>query len=591
MDGESQNARDTRIESLWRTLDTKKEGQIDINGLRKGLKKMDHPLKNADALLHDVLEAVDTSGDGQIQFNGMAGVCAFLHQLIRATIEFRVFVEHTEKELWQLFESIDRNHDGTLDKGELRAAFARAGLTISNAKLDKFFDEVDTNHDGQISFAEWRNFLLFIPAGVPNLGAVLSYYSATGTVNAEGDVHINASLEGIGEKRHSFAPALYTWKTAKESSWFDHQPSPSSMNEAPIVLLALHSAIFLSLPTGLDGLMDSFGGADHQVEESILTLYIRSSGYFLAGGLAGMISRTATAPLDRLKVYLIAQTSNKKAALDAAKSGSALEAASHLGKPLIDATKDLWAAGGIRNLFAGNGLNVVKVMPESAIKFGAYEASKRALAKIEGHNDPRHLHSWSQFLAGGIGGVVSQCVVYPLDTLKFRMQCETVSGGIRGNALIAQTAQKMWSSTGFRAYYRGLPMGLAGMFPYSAIDLFVFENLKNLILGRRAKANRCHEEDVKLNNIETGCIGMFSGGVSATTVYPMNLIRTRLQAQGTVLHPPVYGGIWDVTKKTIQNEGLRGLFKGATPNLLKVAPAVSISYIVYENSKRLMGLH
>jgi solute carrier family 25 (mitochondrial phosphate transporter), member 23/24/25/41 len=131
-----------------------------------------------------------------------------------------------------------------------------------------------------------------------------------------------------------------------------------------------------------------------------------------------MISRTATAPLDRLKVYLIAQTSPKTAAVEAAKEGAPVQAVKHIGQPLIDAMKDLWRAGGMRSLFAGNGLNVLKVMPESAIKFGAYEASKRALANLEGHNDPKHLHAASQFLAGGLGGVVSQCVVYPLDTLK-----------------------------------------------------------------------------------------------------------------------------------------------------------------------------
>lgn len=131
-----------------------------------------------------------------------------------------------------------------------------------------------------------------------------------------------------------------------------------------------------------------------------------------------MVSRTATAPLDRLKVYLIAQTSTTKAAVVAAKQGAPVEAVKRIGQPLINATKDLWRAGGIRSLFAGNGLNVIKVMPESAIKFGAYEASKRALAKLEGHHDPKHLHPASQFLAGGVGGVVSQCVVYPLDTLK-----------------------------------------------------------------------------------------------------------------------------------------------------------------------------
>lgn len=48
----------------------------------------------------------------------------------------------------------------------------------------------------------YRNFLLFIPAGTPNLRAVLSYYSSTATVNPEGDVHINDSLQGLGNSNH-----------------------------------------------------------------------------------------------------------------------------------------------------------------------------------------------------------------------------------------------------------------------------------------------------------------------------------------------------------------------------------------------------
>lgn len=172
-----------------------------------------------------------------------------------------------------------------------------------------------------------------------------------------------------------------------------------------------------------------------------------------------------------------------------------------------------------------------------------------------------------------------------------RMQCETVGGGLHGNALIAQTAKKMWKQGGLKPYYRGLGMGLAGMFPYSAIDLFIFENCKHYVLARKAKKLRCHEEDVEMSNMMTGVIGATSGAISATVVYPINLLRTRLQAQGTILHPPTYTGFVDVTIKTIQGEGAKGLFKGVTPNLLKVAPAVSISYIVYENSKHMLGLH
>lgn len=159
--------------------------------------------------------------------------------------------------------------------------------------------------------------------------------------------------------------------------------------------------------------------ASPSIDNNLLTggLFPVELGYFIAGGIAGMISRTTTAPLDRLKVYLIAQTSPKEAAVHAIAKGSPFSAVAHFTRPLVDACKDLWQAGGIRSLFAGNGLNVAKVMPESAIKFGAYEAAKKAFARIDG-SDPKHLHPTAQFMAGGIGGVVSQCIVYPLDTLK-----------------------------------------------------------------------------------------------------------------------------------------------------------------------------
>lgn len=56
----------------------------------------------------------------------------------------------------------------------------------------------------------------------------------------------------------------------------------------------------------------------------------------------------------------------------------------------------------------GNGLNVLKIMPETAIKFGSYEAAKRTLANLEGHGDAQHINAYSKFTAGGLAGMIAQ---------------------------------------------------------------------------------------------------------------------------------------------------------------------------------------
>jgi len=187
--------------------------------------------------------------------------------------------------------------------------------------------------------------------------------------------------------------------------------------------------------------------------------------------------------------------------------------------------------------------------------------------------------------------MTAQFCVYPIDTLKFRLQCETVEGGLKGNALLFQTAKTMWKDGGFRAAYRGLGLGLIGMFPYSAIDIGTFELLKKTYTRTKARYYGIHEEDAIPGNVATAALGASSGALGASIVYPLNVLRTRLQTQGTAMHPPTYTGIVDVAQQTLRNEGVRGLYKGLTPNLLKVAPALSITWVCYENMKRLLELN
>lgn len=252
---------------------------------------------------------------------------------------------------------------------------------IPTPKLDQFFSEVDTDKDGTISFEEWRytsehipfiwadpkyrDFLLFLPATKPNLRAVLSYYSSTVTLNAEGDVQVtNDTVEGLG--RHLFPKSLFG-VTASVGQSPQAEPFPrnsevpsngSSRITCPLADLKPqpHAGGSEADPHHRAERHESTVSLDNGVvskTEGLLTDMLPQPGYFLAGGIAGVVSRTATAPLDRLKVYLIAQTGAKSEAAKAIKEGAPVKALKKTSRPLIEATKSLWRMGGIRSLFAG----------------------------------------------------------------------------------------------------------------------------------------------------------------------------------------------------------------------------------------------
>lgn len=215
-----------------------------------------------------------------------------------------------------------------------------------------------------------RNFLLFIPAHAPGLKAVLSYYSSTVTVNSEGDVQVSdETVEGLG--RHHFLTNLFGTFAAALAA-IANSPRPRRPSEpAPIPTNEPELS-----RTAKDRQISSFAWDPGEqttkkteapllaafVEENptselgnitLLTDLMPDPGYFLAGGIAGVVSRTATAPLDRLKVYLIAQTGVREETIHAVKSGAPVQAAKKASRPLIEATRTLWRMGGIRSLFAG----------------------------------------------------------------------------------------------------------------------------------------------------------------------------------------------------------------------------------------------
>lgn len=228
-----------------------------------------------------------------------------------------------------------------------------------------------------------------MPTNAPGLKAVFSYYQSTSKLTAEGDVVISdEALQGLGTildflKTSLFGAIIQLVKPSQVHTG-GQNPEPIAMGDDKDAKPQLFIVDELEESTEDDPYIPIKPARRKELEgqelvalkpkrQPKLTDFIPDVGYFVAGGVSGITSRTATAPLDRLKVYLIAQTGNAEDTVQAVKSGKAVSAAQHGARTLWNACKELWAAGGMRSLFAGNGINVVKVMPESSVKFGAYE--------------------------------------------------------------------------------------------------------------------------------------------------------------------------------------------------------------------------
>ncbi|KAI6035174.1 mitochondrial carrier [Pisolithus orientalis] len=456
--------------------------------------------------------------------------------------EFRKYAESKEVELWTIFhDELDLDGNGYLDPEELRIALSKAGIKLSPAGLAEFMTVLTSSPCSHaVDFREFRNFLLLLPRKA-SPSEIYRYYKCKRSMSDDGLGAAKATMEGDVSLGANNKPP----------------PAPSSWN-----------------PTEYTPVDDDGDHPEEDAEEHHDWLQGKTAiKFLLAGGIAGAVSRTCTAPFDRLKVFLITRPPEM--------GGTALGPKPGVGgiKAIGGAVARIYAEGGVLAFWTGNGLSVLKIFPESAIKFLAYESAKRAFARHRDRvSDPRDISGSSRFLAGGIGGITSQLSIYPIETLKTQMMSST---GDQRRSLV-EAMRRLYGLGGIRAYYRGLQIGLVGVFPYSAIDMSTFEALKLAYVRSTGR-----DEPGVLALLAFGSI---SGSVGATSVYPLNLVRTRLQASGSSGHPQRYTGVRDVIIKTYQRDGWRGFYRGLCPTLAKVVPSVSISYLVYEHSKRRLGV-
>jgi solute carrier family 25 protein 42 len=421
------------------------------------------------------------------------------------------------------------------------------------------------------------------------------------------------------------------------SSHNSRLPTWSTPQEPPQLLKSLVNKV--SAPADLSVRPSSAPVLRNPLEEA--TRHPRDSGNrewhvaaksFLAGGFSGALAKTIIAPLDRIKILF--QISHMPFTFRA----------------VLQELQRTVSQEGARALFKGNAAQVLRVYPYSGVQLMSFDQFAKLIQRLRRPNEVAtgHHHSpgsrlkpMEKLAAGSMAGALSVTVTYPLDLMRARLavSVESASGAnaYQSQGLI-RTAMHMYNAQGMMSFYRGMMPTLLGIVPYAGISFMAFEQLKQMWAD---------------GNGETGTVGkLLAGGIAGlagqTSTYPLDIVRRRMQTEGfspihahneannvsphgksnvestgqrmqlhtstraTPLHPLEQpfktavdgirslhssaisearkGGMVDTTMRIIRRDGVRGLFKGLSMNMVKGPIGVGVSFTTYDIIKHFLDL-
>lgn len=278
------------------------------------------------------------------------------------------------------------------------------------------------------------------------------------------------------------------------------------------------------------------------------------------GGIAGVLSRTVTSPLEVVKVL------------------------SQVGTPetrfgFLRTFNRIYRSEGLKAFWKGNGISCLRLVPYSAIQMAAFH---NLVAVLDDAHMPSNLNAKSWMVAGSGGNLIAALLVYPADMLKTRLIVQNVNPSLSNYRGIIHGFRKIWNTEGFVTLYKGLLPTFLGVIPFAGGSFLAYEILDSSIAMSPSDLTPMYM-------FVSGCL---AAAVAKTLSFPFDTIRKKMQAQSKTL--PNNGGV-DVQFKgmtgalvqTVKVNGITGLWRGLSANLLKIAPNAGIMFLSFEYSKRI----
>ncbi|XP_046327928.1 ADP,ATP carrier protein 3, mitochondrial-like [Haliotis rufescens] len=267
---------------------------------------------------------------------------------------------------------------------------------------------------------------------------------------------------------------------------------------------------------------------------------------FMLSGVAAAVSKTAAAPIERVKLLVQNQDEMIKAGR-----------LSEPYKGVVDCTLRTFRTEGVLPFWRGNLANCIRYFPTQALNF-AFKDQIKIMFKAS-KSDPQAMKFAKNIASGGVAGAMSLCFVYSLDYARTRLANDAKSAGKGGgerqfNGLV-DVYKKTLKSDGFVGLYRGFVISCVGIIVYRGCYFGFYDTLKPILLG---------DSNSLLLSFALGYTVTISAGLLS---YPIDTIRRRMMM--TSGQAVKYKGSMDCAVQIIKNEGFMSMMKGAGANILR----------------------
>jgi solute carrier family 25 (adenine nucleotide translocator) protein 4/5/6/31 len=264
---------------------------------------------------------------------------------------------------------------------------------------------------------------------------------------------------------------------------------------------------------------------------------------FLLGGVAAAVSKTAAAPIERIKLLVQNQG-------EMLKTGRLATPYAGVGDCFARTVKD----EGFVSLWRGNVANVLRYFPTQALNLAFKDKIKAMFnkKKADGY--------WPWFFAnmasGGLAGAMSLFFVYSLDYARTRLanDAKTKGGERQFNGLI-DVYRKTLASDGIAGLYRGFAISCVGIIVYRGFYFGLYDSFKPL-LGEHS--------DNFMATFALGWVVTIAAGLAS---YPSDTIRRRMMM--TSGEAVKYRSSFHCAAEIMKAEGMGAFFKGAGANILR----------------------